>query len=535
MLAALKLPVIVILLKRLEGEEARNSILAFHGGALLFYVSSICVLLLGNTWIGVAFVIESALLLWLNRRIEHPGLRWVSLGLAPIGLALLLIEIHTLKSAHDMPILNLATLSLALCVFALSLSVKWSAYPQEELTENFSLPEYFLWLALGAGFFLLNMMVADVFGGAGGGFKLNYYQNINQYITYSLLWTIFGALILRIPSIPSRIKYAGLVILLSGVGLSLLAPLHFSANIGNMMPLFNPALILFAPVIAVLIYLAGSWRDDDWGGRILKNLFIALGLTAGLLALTVELSTIFNPYVAFDLMARTSSAMTLAVMLAWFIFGLALLLWQRPLNNTFRLAGAVLIFISLARAVFYPLTYAREFGAVTPLLNVPTAIYFLLVAGLALLTIRKFDYEWTLNRIPPRHLWGATLILFAFYVTNVQVASVFGMFKTGADAGSFTFYTHGRLSQQLAYSISWLVFAIVLLVIGIRFKLIQIRWVALSLLVLTALKVFIKDLWALGQLYRVFSFIGLAVSLILVSFIYQRYLGGHKKTRGENP
>lgn len=32
------------------------------------------------------------------------------------------------------------------------------------------------------------------------------------------------------------------------------------------------------------------------------------------------------------------------------------------------------------------------------------------------------------------------------------------------------------------------------------------------------------DLWKLGQLYRVASLIGLAVVLILVSFLYQRFL-----------
>ena len=209
-------------------------------------------------------------------------------------------------------------------------------------------------------------------------------------------------------------------------------------------------------------------------------------------------------------------------------------LWPRSLNNAFRLAGAALIFISLVRSVYYPLTYAREFGGVTPLANIPTGIFLLLIAGLRSLP-SKNDQEWSWNNniINPRYVWGSLLILFTFYFTNVQVASFFGMFNTGADSGLFTFYTHGRLSQQLAYSISWLVFAIILLMIGIRWKLIQIRWVALSLIVLTALKVFIKDLWTLGQLYRVFSFIGLAITLMLVSFIYQRYLGSGKKTEGE--
>lgn len=534
-LAILKLPVIAILLKRLEGKEERNSILAFHGGVLLFYVSSISVLLLGNSWIGVAFVIEAMLLLWLNRRIAHPGLRWVALCLAPIGLALLLSDINSLKSAQDLPVLNLAVFSCTLCVLALSLSVKLADYPQKELAADFSLPEYFLWLAVGSGFFLTNMIISDIFGGVGGGFKLDFYNNINQYISHTLLLTVFGALLLRIRPMPSGLKIAGYTVMLTGVMMCLLSPFHFSSQIGGMMPLINPALVIFTPVIAAMIYLAVVQKDEDWGGRNLKNMLISLGIAVGLLALTVELSTVFNNRVPFNLISGHSSAMTMAVILTWFLFGLGLISWPRSLNDSFRLAGAILVVISLARAVFYPLAYAREFGAVTPLVNIPTGIFLLLIAGLAFLTIKKNEQEWSWNNniIDPRYVWGSLLILFAFYVTNVQVASVFGTFNTGADSGRFTFYTHGRLSQQLAYSISWLVFAIVLLIGGIRWKLIQIRWVALSLIVLTALKVFIKDLWALGQLYRVFSFIGLAITLMLVSFIYQRYLSG-KKSEGEN-
>ena len=92
--------------------------------------------------------------------------------------------------------------------------------------------------------------------------------------------------------------------------------------------------------------------------------------------------------------------------------------------------------------------------------------------------------------------------------------------------------THGRLSHQLAYSISWLLFALGLLAIGFRWKLMYVRWVALGLIVITVLKVFFKDLWVLGQLYRVGSFIGLAITLMLVSFLYQHYLTGNTK-KGE--
>ena len=104
-------------------------------------------------------------------------------------------------------------------------------------------------------------------------------------------------------------------------------------------------------------------------------------------------------------------------------------------------------------------------------------------------------------------------------------------FNTQAEAGRFTFYTHGRLSQQLGlqHQLAYLCHYFA----DHRYSL-EIDSYSLGgprALVLTSLKVFIKDLWALGQLYRVFSFIGLAVTLILVSFIYQRYLGSGMKVK----
>jgi uncharacterized membrane protein len=225
--------------------------------------------------------------------------------------------------------------------------------------------------------------------------------------------------------------------------------------------------------------------------------------------------------------------MALALIVSWFVFGYSLLLWPGLLDNHFRTAGLVLIVISIARAGCFPLYYAGDFGAMKPFINIPTLVFILIIAGLTLLTVKKFKYELIWKQAEnPRYLYGILLILFTFYVMNVEVASYFGMFNTDNYSGSFTFHTHGKLSQQLAYSLSWLLFALVLLVIGIRWKIMHIRWVALGLIVITSLKVFLKDLWALGQLYRVFSFIGLAVTLMFVSFLYQRYFI-IKKINGE--
>lgn len=79
--------------------------------------------------------------------------------------------------------------------------------------------------------------------------------------------------------------------------------------------------------------------------------------------------------------------------------------------------------------------------------------------------------------------------------------------------------------------LSWLLYSIGLLVVGIKWDTSKVRWAALILMVGTAFKIFFMDLWRLGQLYRVASFIGLAAVLILVSFLYQRFLTGRDEKR----
>ena len=51
-----------------------------------------------------------------------------------------------------------------------------------------------------------------------------------------------------------------------------------------------------------------------------------------------------------------------------------------------------------------------------------------------------------------------------------------------------------------------------------------LRWVSLTMMVVTIGKVFLYDLGQLRDLYRVVSLLGLALSLIVVSLAYQRFV-----------
>ncbi len=522
LLALLKLPWVVVLLRRLEGQPQRNAILAFHGGVLLFYLSALPVMVLNHGWIGLTFVFEATALLWLNRRIEHPGLRWVSLVMAPAGLVILFMNIPLLKHGGSLPVLNTAVLSVAACFPTLALAATQASYPRREF-HGLDLPAYFQWLTAATGFFLINLIIADVFAQPGRRFQVWPDHNFLQFVCYGLGWTAMGSLTWRLLRLPLSIRRAGLLLVgLGAVGLIVLPLIEPQAAAG-MRPLFNLGLVAFVPLLAMLYYLFHKEPWDD-RGSLVKNLLLAFFMIAGFLAIKFQSSTIFQTGYPFTLFSSHTPSRAAASAAGWMAYGLILHIWPRRLDRPFRLAGMGLIVIGLLKALALPFRFKAAFAAMTPLLNPPSLVFLFCLVCLAYLTLKHWDKIWPMQRISPRVFWGTTLAIAAFSVLNIEIASAFAI-----KGRTFSMLTHGSLAMQLAYSIGWLLFAIGLLVVGIKWDTVQVRWAAIAAIVLTAFKIFIHDLWHLGQLYRVGSLFGLAVVLILVSFLYQRYLSEGNK------
>jgi len=79
-----------------------------------------------------------------------------------------------------------------------------------------------------------------------------------------------------------------------------------------------------------------------------------------------------------------------------------------------------------------------------------------------------------------------------------------------------------HMYAQFTYSAFFMLFGAILLGIGFGKGSSFLRWQALLLLAVTIGKVFLVDISALSQGYRIFSFIGLGALLLGVSFVYQR-------------
>lgn len=118
-----------------------------------------------------------------------------------------------------------------------------------------------------------------------------------------------------------------------------------------------------------------------------------------------------------------------------------------------------------------------------------------------------------------------TGLLLIFALINIEIANAFS-------TGTYTELWQERgYARDLTRSVAWGLYAIGLLLIGVRQRSKAQRYFSLAFMLLTILKVFLYDLANVGGLYRALSFLGLAVSLILVSLLYQRFVF----PRGEKP
>lgn len=88
-----------------------------------------------------------------------------------------------------------------------------------------------------------------------------------------------------------------------------------------------------------------------------------------------------------------------------------------------------------------------------------------------------------------------------------------------------TYKTQTQLENKssIALSIFWIIYAIILLLVGVSLRSRGVRIGGLMLLLFAILKLFFYDLWSLGTLYRIISSMTLGVVLLSVSYAYQKY------------
>jgi uncharacterized membrane protein len=214
------------------------------------------------------------------------------------------------------------------------------------------------------------------------------------------------------------------------------------------------------------------------------------------------------------------------ITVGWALEGAALCwLFHRVPHPGLRLAGVALLVTVFTRLALNPAVLTYHSRAAFPILNwylytfgVATVCLFAAAQLLAPPRNRVLGH----NALPLLYALGTVL---AFLLVNIEIADYFST----SGAAALTFEFSGNFARDMSYSIAWALFALLLLIVGIRKRTAPVRYASLGLLGVTVIKLFLHDLSQLDQLYRISAFVVVAVIAILASFLYQRFLGAAEK------
>lgn len=214
------------------------------------------------------------------------------------------------------------------------------------------------------------------------------------------------------------------------------------------------------------------------------------------------------------------------ITLGWALEGAALCwLFHRVPHGGLRIAGIGLLLVSFVRLVCNPAVLAYHTRAATPIFNWYLYTYGIVAIcffAAAKLLAPPRNIVLNQNALPLLNSAGAILV---FVLLNVEIADYF----TKPGAYELTFQFSDNFARDMSYSIAWALFALLLLIVGIRKPSRGARYAGLALLCVVLFKLFFHDLSQLQQLYRIAALIVVAITAIVASFLYQRFLSQPQK------
>lgn len=203
------------------------------------------------------------------------------------------------------------------------------------------------------------------------------------------------------------------------------------------------------------------------------------------------------------------------ITIGWALEGAALVWLFRRIPHRGLLAWAAgLLIAAFVRLTINPAVLSYHPASDTPIFN--WYLYTYLVCAIAFFVAAYLAPREYTKAIAACYAAGTLLL---FFLLNIEIADYF---STGPTL-TFNFLS-SSLAQDLTYTIGWAVFAIAMLIAGIAFKARAARVAAIVLLSVTVFKCFLHDLGRLGGLYRIASFLGLAVALVMVSVLLQKFV-----------
>lgn len=199
-------------------DPVKRNQLAWFGGVALFFITLIFPIQFDRQWLTVSWALEGALLLWLFRRVAHPGLQFTGLGLLAVTFVRLVFNpaVFTDYPRSGTAILNWHLYTYGIVAIAQFLAARWFIDPEKRL-QGVNIRGVLVGLGGVLLFVLLNLEIADYFTPPGE-LMLSFGRGVNfqRDMTYSIAWGLFalGLLSLGIwfKARPARYAAIGLLV-----------------------------------------------------------------------------------------------------------------------------------------------------------------------------------------------------------------------------------------------------------------------------------------------------------------------------------
>jgi uncharacterized membrane protein len=193
---------------------ARLAVLAWYGGAALFFVTLIFPVQFRKEWLTISWALEGAALLWLWHRIPHQGLKitgFVLLCVAFIRLTLN-FDVFSYHPRSGMPIANWYLYTFGIPAAALFAGGQLLKPPRHSLW-GMNVCAILHTLGTILCFILMNVEIADFFA-KGPTLTFDFSGSLGQDMTYSIGWSLFalGMLVIGMVRKIAAVRYAGIAL-----------------------------------------------------------------------------------------------------------------------------------------------------------------------------------------------------------------------------------------------------------------------------------------------------------------------------------
>ena len=317
------------------------------------------------------------------------------------------------------------------------------------------------------------------------------------------------------------------LVLLFTPGAVVYAPAESFRPVWNERALAIASLALSVGLVGVL-FRKYAVNQSPHAGEAFGYGWMAVALF-GISVETLDLFVFWMTGVSEATRAHLAFQRVLALSVVWQLFALPLATRGLRLRDRPLFFGPLWIILAAAllaslRALWY--VPIEEFSF---LANPRVAALLITAASVLLLTRllakHRTVFPWVGDFLDPARVLAILVLLI---LVSTETWDYFRHQIASTAPPGITPLSEGRIEelrnlQQLALSGVWLLFSLLLMGIGLWKRNRSVRVQSIVIFGAAIIKIFVYDLSFLETLYRIFSFVGLGLILLMVSYLYQRY------------